>query len=72
MLQSVPFSFAYTGRYNYLYRSLEYEGSSGNYWSRTIKDSSTAYNLGFGSDLVDPQSNHKRGYGLAIRCLAKP
>ena len=65
-----PLDFAYTGYYN-TSGSLNNETTNGNFWSRTVNDSSNAYNLNFNSSNVNPQNNGNRGNGRSLRCTAK-
>ena len=69
-LRSSPLDFAYTGYYS-TSGSLGYETTGGEYWSRTVGDSSGAYYLYFSSSGVYPQVNGLRGYGYPLRCTAK-
>ena len=69
-LRSSPLDFAYTGYYN-TSGSLNNETTNGNFWSRTVNDSSNAYNLNFNSSNVNPQNNGNRGTGRSLRCTAK-
>ena len=69
-LRSSPLDFAYTGYYH-TSGSLHLETTWGNYWSRTVNDSSYAYRLYFASSNVDPQLSNIRGTGNPLRCTVK-
>ena len=69
-LRSAPLDFAYTGYYN-TSGSLYGETTYGDFWSRTVYDSSVAYYLYFRSSSVSPQDLGVRGNGRSLRCTAK-
>ena len=71
-IRSAPLDFVYTGTYDHSSGSMYLEGGYAYYWSRTANSASAVFYLGFGSAAVDPQHPGDRGYGFAIRCLAKP
>ena len=48
-----------------------YDTGGGYYWSSTVYDSSSAYQLGFSSGSVSPADVNSRYYGYSIRCLVK-
>ncbi len=51
--------------------SLNHVGSYGRYWSSTAYDSTSAYNLDFGSSSVNPSYSSLRFYGYSVRCVAE-
>ena len=62
---------------NFLYSSywsgsvVNARGGYGYYWSRTASNSGNAYNLGFGSEYVNPVTGNIKYFGLTVRCLAQ-
>ncbi len=50
--------------------SVNSVGSNGYYWSAGLRDTNTAYNLGFSSGSVNPTGYSGRYYGLPVRCVA--
>ena len=59
--------FPASGYYNGT--SLNYRGSSGNYWSSTWNSETNARNLNFGSTGVSPQSSNLRRLGFTVRAV---
>ena len=70
-MKTAPYNFPYAG---YVYNSsLDYVGSLGSYWSRTVysSNSQNAYLLVFSSSAVDPANRRNGRYdGFSIRCVA--
>ena len=67
-IHSTPYNFPYAG--HVLNGSLDYVGSYGNYWSRTAKSGTVAYDLFFSSSNVGPAYNDYRYNGFPVRCVA--
>ena len=70
-VRNAPLSFNYAGSYNYSSGSVSYASLNGYYWSGTVISSSNAYRLFFSDSNVNPVSNYYRGYGFALRCIAR-
>ena len=69
-LLASPLFFARGGNAIF-FGSLYDQGSYGYYWSsRAYSDIYNAYDLNFGSSLVDPNDGISRAYGLSVRCVA--
>ena len=67
VLRSYPNSFIYSGRFGV--SSPSSRGSSGNYWSSTVSNSSLSYNLNLGSSNVYPGTDYgNKGSGRSVRC----
>ena len=68
--RSYPNNFLYSGVW---YGSVAVgRGISGNYWSRTAGNSSSAYDLLFGSKNVTPDTGiNVKGYSNTVRCLTQ-
>ena len=49
--------------------SLNDAGSSGFYWSRSIRSSANGYGLYFNSSRVSPQDDSRRFYGFSVRAV---
>ena len=50
--------------------SVRNVGSRGRYWSATVRDANSAYNLNFNaSGTVSPQDNYYRAHGVGVRCV---
>ena len=71
-LRSTPLSFTYGGVYNYTTGALDYRDSSAVYWGLTADSDSKATGLNFWGTGVNLPVTYGRGWGCAIRCLAKP
>ena len=70
VLEAYPLSLLRSGLYYYGTFSA---GASGVYWSSTASDASSARDLDYNINSVDPQSGFsKPNGGLPIRCLASP
>ena len=50
---------------------LYYLGGIGIYWSSTADDSTKAYALFFDGTRLNPQSNHDRYWGFAVRLVSR-
>ena len=50
---------------------LGYTGSSGFYWSGTVRNNNNAYRLDFSSSTISPANASTRNLGFSIRCLAE-
>jgi uncharacterized protein (TIGR02145 family) len=48
---------------------LQYQGSDGDYWSRSSASGENAYHLYYHAKLVTPQHADHRGYGFQVRCV---
>ncbi len=70
-LRQSPLDFVYTGWYDCDNGLMDFVGGYGRYWSRTVSYSSDAYDLVFHGSYVSTQSHSRRGYGHALRCVAK-
>ena len=73
-LLSLPLVFIRNGRYQYDTGVLYNRGGGGNFWSSRAVSSSTptdSYFLYFSSTYLSPQNNFNKGYGLAVRCVAR-
>ena len=53
------------------YGSVYYQGSDGSYWSSTVYDASSAYDLYLDSSNVYPDDDRSKLYGLSVRCVAR-
>ena len=51
--------------------SAHYQGSYGDWWSRTADNASLGYLLDFNNSSVYPKSNISKRYGFSVRCLAQ-
>ncbi|MDO4889140.1 MAG: hypothetical protein Q4A25_00380 [Candidatus Saccharibacteria bacterium] len=61
--------FTYAGRYNGT--TLGNVGTSGLYWSSSIYDTNSSYNLRFNTSNVFPQNYSSKYLGNAVRCVAQ-
>ena len=66
-----PLSFLRSGYYYSPSGDRGDRGFYGYYWSRRSYSSTSAYFLNFFSTYVNPQGGNFRGYGFALRCLAR-
>ena len=64
-------AFLRSGDYNYSSGSLSNRTSYGYYWSGHYYSVTDSHLLYFGSTVLNPQSGSGRGYGFALRCLAR-
>ena len=64
-------SFLLSGDYYYVSSALVARGSYGNYWSLRGLSGTSANDLNFYSTGINPQDGYGRGYGFAVRCLAR-
>ena len=48
---------------------LNMSNGFGDYWSATVKDNQSAYNLYFKNDLIRPKNSYSRNFGFPVRCL---
>ncbi|MDR2841377.1 MAG: fibrobacter succinogenes major paralogous domain-containing protein [Paludibacter sp.] len=62
--------FPAVGFRNYDDGSLDFQGSSGSYWSATVSDVSSTYSLNFGSSSSDINYIN-RDSGFSVRCVAE-
>jgi hypothetical protein len=67
---SVFVFFPAAGYYNST--SLNYRGTYGYSWSSSFYSATKAYNLNFGSSLVNTQGNSGRFVGITVRPICKP
>ena len=70
-LRGDPLKFTYAGSVYYGDGVLYNQGSSGFYWSSTVSNQVSAYNLYFDSSSVNPTYDLNRPYGLSVRCVAR-
>ena len=68
-IKSYPFSYVYSGYYNWGTGRLYSQSSSGGYWSSTVVSSTSAYNMYTWSSAVRPASTFGKAGGFAIRCV---
>ena len=66
---SIKWAGSFSGIANSSSGALDYQGSSGNYWSSSVKSSSSAYFLGFYSGYVDPSTYSDKHNGRVVRCI---
>ena len=67
-LKSYPFSYVYSGSYDWYTGRLYYQSNNGNYWSSTVVDSTNAYYLYTWSSVVRPANTNNKARGYALRC----
>ena len=68
VLRAYPNNFVYTGNVN---GGLNNRGNAGLYWTSTVADADTAYDLYFINNNVSPGTTTPRKYtGRAVRCIA--
>ena len=70
-LRRAPLSFNYTGDYDYSSGSLSFISSDGHYWSHSGYSDAWANSLRFSSSKVKSYDPYPRGYGYALRCVAR-
>ncbi len=68
-LVAAPYYFQYSGLVSS--GGLGSTGGGGRYWSSTVHDNISAYNLFFGANNVGPSGNNNRYYGMPLRCLVQ-
>ena len=68
-IRTAPLWLARSG-YVY-YGSFSGTGSSGRYWSSTVRNSNSAYYLSFNSGNVYPAGSGGRNDGYSVRCVAQ-
>ena len=66
-----PLQFLRTGYYYRSYGYLASRTTSGNWWSATAGSATNGRYLGTDTGYVYAQNNHWRGYGFALRCVAR-
>ena len=66
-----PMEYLPTGLYDYNYGYVLYRTTYGRWWSSVAVSATNAYFLNSYSDNIDAQGNFSRGYGHALRCVAK-
>ena len=74
LVQNLPLSFLRSGYYGYSNGALNHRDTVGYYWSAQSYPSGTnpyANYLYFRSTVINPQDGNHRGYGVALRCLAR-
>ena len=71
IMQLNTFGFTRSSSYYYNDGNLYDQSFSGGFWSPTPHGKSNAYRLGFHSTYLGPRNNTARGYGFALRCLAR-
>ena len=68
-VKSYPFSYVYSGNYNWYTGRLYYQNVSGNYISTTVVNEGGAYYLDTWSGAVKPASSVNKVQGNNIRCV---
>ena len=68
-VKSYPFSYVYSGYYNWNTGRLYVQSNAGNYWSSTVVSSPVAYLLHTWSSVVRPANTYNKVGGLDIRCV---
>ena len=71
LLSQLGFTRSGNYHYNYVDDTLINQSSYGNFWSHTPNGKTSAYRLLFGSTYLAPRASYYRGYGMALRCLAR-
>ena len=70
-IKSYPFSYVYSGDYNWYTGRLYNQSNDGNYWSSTAISSADAYNLNTWSSVVRPAYTLNKAFGNALRCVTR-
>ncbi|MBR3256854.1 hypothetical protein IKG02_01010 [Candidatus Saccharibacteria bacterium] len=68
---SEPFAFPRSGYYNWNSTGLNSRSSSGYYWSSPTYSTARSRNQAFYSTVFNPQDGGHKGYGFAVRCVAR-
>ena len=68
---SFPLSFIRSGAYNWSNGGLSSRTVGGYYWSSYASSVAYSRNLVFGGRYLAPQVNYNKGYGFAVRCMAR-
>ena len=66
-----PLQFLRTGLYNRFYGDLASRTTGGYWWSGTAGSATLGRALGTWTGTVGAQLNYWRGYGFALRCVAR-
>ena len=68
-IKSYPFSYVYSGNYNWITGRLYNQSGNGGYWSSTVFSSTNAYYLYTWSSGVRPTSSYIKALGFTLRCV---
>ena len=70
-VKSYPFSYVYSGYYNWYTGRLYLQSNNGIYWSSTIVNSTDAYRLHTWSSGIRPANAGGKAQGFALRCVTR-
>ena len=70
-LLSFPLSYIRSGLYYFSNGGLNGRGSYGFFWSSYASSTANARGLGFVGRNLSPQAGNGKGYGFAVRCVAR-
>ena len=70
-IKSYPFSYVYSGYYDWYTGRLYSQSNGGVYWSSTVVSSTNAYGLPTWSSGVRPANAYSKAHGVAVRCIWK-
>ena len=70
-MRSVPLNFVLSGSRNHSSAVMYSVGTSGSWWSSTVRSSNDAYNMYMSSSNVFPRAGSDRRFGSGVRCLAR-
>ncbi|MBR2601051.1 hypothetical protein IKE07_02880, partial [Candidatus Saccharibacteria bacterium] len=68
-IKSYPFSYVYSGYYDWYTGRLYSQSNGGVYWSSTVVSSTNAYGLPTWSSGVRPANAYSKAHGVAVRCV---
>ena len=68
-IKSYPFSYVYSGYYDWHTGRLYSQSNGGVYWSSTVVSSTNAYGLPTWSSGVRPANAYSKAHGVAVRCV---
>ena len=67
-IKSYPFSYVYSGYYNWTSGKLSDLNEHGYYWSSTVASNTNAYDLGTWSSVIFSTLSDNKTYGFNVRC----
>ena len=68
-IKSYPFSYVYSGNYNWITGRLYNQSGNSGYWSSTVVSSTNAYYLYTWSSGVRPTISYNKALGFVLRCV---
>ena len=71
IVMNVPLGFIRGGYYYWSYGNLYSRRSSGLYWSSRVASGTNSRYLLFYGSFLGPRNSNYRGYGFAVRCVAR-